>query len=488
MDSILARLSQFITHRQAGRAYVVGGFVRDRLLGKPVADIDVAVPGDAPELAQKLALSWGGSFVLLDEENSIARVVLPGEKGGLTVDFTTLRGSIEQDLSQRDFTVDALAIDLETAAGDWTAEAVIDPLGGKHDLQSKLIRAVSHQAFEQDPARLLRAVRIAAEYGFTIDGATEELLQQYSALVSSVAGERLREELCRLLALTGAARHLSYLDRLGLLTKIIPELEPARGVDQPVEHFWDVFQHSIEAVAAVEFLLHAGDELTAQQTEIMSAVPWSETLQQHFQQHVAPGVNRVVLLKLAALLHDIAKPQTKTLENGRARFLGHPQEGESITAIVLERLRFSNHEKKIVTGLVRHHLRPGQLSDAGLPSRRALYRYFRDTGEVALDTLFLGLADHLATRGPRLDLVLWKEHCQLVDYILQKYFEEQNVVSPAKLVDGHDLMTSLDLKPGPLIGELLELVREAQAANEIHSREEALALVRKRLSLACSRK
>jgi len=193
---------------------------------------------------------------------------------------------------------------------------------------------------------------------------------------------------------------------------------------------------------------------------------------------VSSGSTRRLLLKLAALLHDIAKPQTKAIdESGRMRFLGHAQEGAAIAVNILERLRFSSKEVKLVEAMVRHHLRPVQMSHNELPSRRAIYRYFRDTGEAGIDILFLSLADHLAARGPHLNLADWQEHAKMVNYVLAQCFQEENLVVPPKLIDGHDLVNIFSMSPGPRIGEFLEAVRETQAAGEIATREEALSFV-----------
>jgi len=188
------------------------------------------------------------------------------------------------------------------------------------------------------------------------------------------------------------------------------------------------------------------------------------------------------LLKLAALLHDVAKPRTKALtEDGRTRFLGHDKEGAAIAADILERLRFSGKEVKLVEIVIKYHMRPGQMSQEGLPTHRAIYRYFRDCGETGIDILFLSLADHLATRGPNLNLTGWQEHARLVDYVLAQHAEQEKLVAPAGLVSGHDLINVFNMKPGPRIGQLLEAVREAQASGEVSTREEALAYVRERL-------
>ena len=481
----LATVSGFLAEQNI-QSYLVGGFIRDALLRRDTADIDIAVAADALKIAPKIATALGGRYVLLDEANGIGRVILfsegaPSAKGQWYFDFSTIKGNIEEDLARRDFTIDAMAVDLGQLVESSTDAQLIDPFNGWDDLQRGMIRAVADTAFESDPARLLRAVRLAAELGLTIDKETEALIRRYHHLVADVAGERIREELLRLLAISQSEQLLPYLEELGLLTALIPELAQTKGSQQPKEHFWDVFDHSIQTVAAVDFLLRQGDWQYAN-GEVIAAVPWSIRLAEHVGREVSSGSTRRLLLKLAALLHDIAKPQTRAIDdNGRVRFLGHASEGAAITADILERLRFSGKEIKLVETMVRHHLRPMQLSHDELPSHRAIYRYFRDAGDAGIDTLFLSMADHLATRGPRLDLAQWQEHAKIVEYVLAQHFEPESPVIPPKLVDGHDLIDIFGMSPGPKIGQILEAVHEAQAAGELSTKEEALSYIREHL-------
>jgi poly(A) polymerase len=471
---LLARISRHLAEERI-TAYLVGGFVRDTLLGRDTDDIDITVNADALATASRLAVALGGKYVTLDEENGVARVVLPEKKWH--IDFTALQGDIGQDLARRDFTIDAMALELNknTAAALDTGN-LIDPFNGRDDLRRGTIRAVSPTVFVADAVRLLRAVRLAAELGFNIDSDTETLIRRHHDLIANVPGERVREELLRLLALPGAGLRLTYLDKLGLLTTLIPELAPARGVDQPRMHIWDVFEHSIQTVGAVEFLLRESP-LKYASRDVLDIVPWSTRLQGHFNEEISHSSTRRSLLKLAALLHDIAKPVTKTIVSGRARFLGHPQEGAAATATIMERLRFSHREIQLVALLVKYHLRPTQMTNEGIPTPRAIYRFFRDTGGEGIDLLFLSLADHLAARGPALDQRQWHEHVRITDYILKSHLEEPGLSKPPKLLDGHDIMKIYGLAPGPRIGTLLEAIKEAQAAGEVKDREEALSYI-----------
>jgi len=480
--ALLSRVSAILTQHNC-QAYVVGGFVRDWLLGKETADIDLAVSADAPSIAREVAEAFGAKYLLLDEDNRVARVVVTeGEQSG-HLDFASFLSSIENDLARRDLTIDTMAVELRGLTSG--VPQVIDPFYGKRDLEMGVLRAVSQQAFEEDAARLLRAVRLSAELGFGIEPTTESLIRQNCRLAKLVPGERLREDLLRLLALPGSAGSVRYLDELGLLTEVIPELEELKGVEQPKEHYWDVFNHSVETMASVEFVLREA-QWKYGKDDLLELTPWSEEMGRHLEEEVSSGSTRKSLVKLGGLLHDIAKPAAKTVdETGKMRFLGHGKQGVAIATAILGRLRFSSREIGLVEKLVYHHLRPAQMANDGLPTSRAIYRYFRDTDDAGIDILFLALADYLATRGPRLDIEKWQQHNRLMIYVLAEHFKQQAEILPVKLIDGNDLMDAFNLSPGPLIGNLLTEVREAQAADELRTREEALGFVRKKLERRC---
>lgn len=475
---------QQLLDQRSIESYLTGGFVRDTLMGRDSDDIDIVVQGGAMELARSFARDLGGTFVPLDQEDDIARVVLSadrwgGQKGRLHLDLATMHGSIAEDLALRDFTIDAIAIDMREIAGP--RAPLIDPYGGQRDLKAGVVRTISEEALERDPARLLRAPRLAAEFGFSLADETRMQIERHHHLITRVAAERVRDEFCRLLAAPKAAGWLRLLNELGLLLAILPELSPAEGAEQPKEHYWDVLEHSIETVAAIEFLLHI-EGLGYLSGEVRNPVPWSQELEEYFEQDISSGHRRKTVLKLAGLLHDIAKPQTRSIdEKGRMRFLGHAKEGANIARDIMERLRFSVREREMVQRMVEHHLRPGQMSgDEELPTQRAIYRYFRDIGDVGIDTIFLNLADHLATRGPDLELEPWRRHARSASYILEQRFRDDSTVSPPKLITGHDLIDVLGMRPGPELGQLLEAVREAQADGEVTTREEALLFVQRR--------
>ena len=471
---ILTRLSSVCTSPDA-KAYLVGGFVRDWLVGRDNADLDIAVSGDALAVAQEAAEQVDGRYVMLDEENRVGRVVVPGENVPWHIDITSYNGNIEKDLLRRDFSVNAMALDLADFINDNIT--LLDPAGGEEDLKKGLLRQVSDRVFTADPSRLMRAVRLARELNLEIEPITEDTIRLNSALIEQVPGEKIREELVRIFSLPYAANSVRYLDDVGLLCRIMPELEEMKGVKQPKEHYWDVFEHSIEAMAALEFILRDSDWVYGRE-DLREDVPWSGEIEQHFSSEIASGSTRKTLLKLGLLLHDIAKPRTKTLDEERIRFLGHTKEGAVTAVEIMERLRFSSREIKYVEKLVYHHLHPAQMSNGGMPSEKAIYRYFRDTEGAGLDVIFLALSDYLAVAGPRVDVTEWKMHIEHIKYIIDVHNKQESEIMPVRLVTGDDLIKEFKLSPGRNLGRLLTMVTEAQAAGEVSTREEALEYIR----------
>jgi len=464
-------------------AYVVGGTVRDALLDRPLADLDLAVAGDTPGLARTLADRLGGHYVLIDEERGTARIVL--DDGPVRIiDVARLRGDIAADLAARDFTIDALAAQPATLATG--SAAVIDPHGGLRDLEARVVRLVSEQALIDDPLRLLRAVRLAVQLDFEIEPSTAEALRRHAGRIGQAAGERQRAELARCFASPSAARALRLMDGLGLLEQLLPEVTAGRGVTQPKEHYYDVFDHAIETVAALDLMLSEqmppGERESALWRALWGTLDLLPGLRAHFDEDVSGGRSRAALLKLAGLLHDVAKPETRAPdETGRIRFFGHAERGAETAQRVLRRLRFSRRETELVATMVEEHLRPGQLSQEGPPSRRALFRFFRDTGDVAESVLLLSLADALAARGPRMTVEGWSGHVAYIAHVLARRSQDEAIVRPPRLLTGDDLMAALGLQPGPEVGRLLSALEEAQAAGEVSSREGAIELARRLL-------
>jgi poly(A) polymerase len=459
-------------------AYLVGGGVRDRLLNRPSYDLDAAVDGDGLALARRLANQFGGAYFPLDENRRTGRAILSQEDGRrLVVDIARFRGAdLDADLADRDFTINALAADVHAP------DQLIDRHGGLADLAAGLIRPVSEASIRNDPLRALRAVRLAAQLGFALAPETEILIRRDGAGLVQVAGERIRDDLARLMAQADAALHLARLDALGLLTRILPELEPLRGLVQPPPHYLDGLGHSLETVRALEAIVKELREPSDARLSVL--IPYAGQLQAHLDQVMSDERLRLFTLKMAALLHDTGKPATYAVDDeGRPRTIGHHKVGVQLAGSELRRLRLSRAEVRLGEIIVRHHMRPLLLATEERVSPRAVYRFFRDTGDAGLDVLLHALADHRATYAPGAEDDRWPQLVDLVAQMLNTYWEQQaEEVAPPPLVNGHELLRVFELEPGPLVGELLDAVREAQMSGELHTREEALALVRAKLA------
>jgi poly(A) polymerase/tRNA nucleotidyltransferase (CCA-adding enzyme) len=505
-----------LLHERDVQAWLVGGYVRDLLLGRPSDDIDVAVDGPALVLAREIADQTNAAFVALDDATESARIVWKTAEGVPThpfVDLVRLRAPlIEADLRLRDLTINALAISLDTAMQSSIAmDALLDPTGGRVDLQARSIRPCSPITLLDDPLRMLRAVRIAAQLGFELAPETDAAIRQHHSRIDGVAHERVRSELLKLLAVRHAARWIIYLDTVRLLTHIIPELEPARLCSQPHEHFLPVLDHLLETIRAWEWLY---DQIDAQaegtqtggvqdfehfgrldpplntlkpvavQThpQLTTPLPYADRIVERMQQPVMAGHQRYAFFKLAALLHDVAKPQTKELKpDGRVSFYDHQVIGAEVAGKIGQRLRLSREAVAYIQLVIREHMRPGQLNALGDElTQRAVYRFIRDTGDAAPDVLLHSLCDHLAARGPNLSIVGWARHVAWTGDALEMMWTPQRPRQSARLVTGNDLLRELGLQPGPIIGQLLDAVQEAQFLGKATTREEALTLARQR--------
>jgi tRNA nucleotidyltransferase/poly(A) polymerase len=464
------------------------------LLREPCVDWDLITEGNAHQLARLLADFLGGSYAHLHEKASRVTVHLPADAPDVVLDIAPLHGTtLADDLRARDFTLNALALPLTQllnalASGDAPAsipELLTDPLHGLADLQARLLRAVDDEVFRHDPLRMLRALRLARRYGLTIEAGTEGLIRRDAALLKGVAPERIHDELYMLLALPDALTSFHLLDDYGLLSVLFPELEPARAMLQPLPHYWDVFEHSLQSVGMLEILTHALENrspntLLMTPQEVEDLIELRELLAEGEQQ----GLFRLADLhtppvKLAALLHDVGKPLTRTIsEQGVIHFYSHPQVGAPVASEIMRRLSASTHDRRLVQLVTAHHMRPGQLGQEGEVTPRAMRRYFVDLGPTGILIALFSLADHQATLGPQPRTAAWTRHLSVVRLLLTRYIRERASILPPRLVRPEELMSRLRLSPGPLLGQLLERIAEAQADGTVHSREEALLLAR----------
>jgi poly(A) polymerase len=451
------------------RAWLVGGAVRDRLLGRATEDVDIALEGDPRTAARDIAKATRGAAFMLSGAFGAWRVVGPGH--GWHLDLVPLRGAdIHADLAERDFTINAMAEPL--AGGE-----LLDPQGGRADLQARRVRMVSEAALAADPLRTLRAVRLATELELDVESETRAAVAAHAADIARVAQERVFAELKRVVTAPQVRRGFELMDAVGLTEVVLPELTALRGVEQNEFHHADVLDHTLEVLDAVSALEHDGTGFGDQATTVVELLA----------EPLADELTRGGAMRFAALLHDAAKPQTRGVRpDGRVTFIGHDEEGAALARRVLKRMRAAQRTVDYVAALCRHHLRLGFLVHERPLDRRAVWRYLRATAPHSAEVTVFTVADRLATRGRGADEAI-AAHMELARELLAAALAERAAAPRPPLVRGDELARELGIAPGPQLGELLEQLEEDRYAGAVTTPEDAVNRARELLSRPSAR-
>jgi putative nucleotidyltransferase with HDIG domain len=444
--------------------WLVGGVVRDALLGRPLVDVDVAVAGDAREAARVAGRALHGPSFPLSEDFGAWRALSRDRE--VTCDVSLLQGDgIEDDLRRRDFALNAIAVPL--GGGD-----PIDPHGGLGDLDTGVIRVLGPHAYEADPLRPLRLVRLATELAMGPDAETERLTRAAAPRLTEPSGERVFVELRRLLTAPRALDGLELARRLGVLAAVLPEVDALQGVEQSGYHHLDVYGHTVEVLGEQIAMLAPGglERLLGEPGERVRAV---------LDEPLADGLTRGEALRLGALLHDVAKPRTRAVrDDGRITFAGHDAAGEEMVGEIFRRLRTSERLRSHVGALARHHLALGFLVRERPLDRAAVYRYLARCDPVAVDVTVLSCADRLATRGRKAEAAI-AAHIGLARELIEPALAWHADGPPRAPLRGDELAAELDMRPGPELGALLARLAEAAYTGEAADRDEAIALARR---------
>ena len=449
-----ALLAPFVPLAPAASAgWVVGGGLRDALLERPVADVDLALDGDAREAARLLAKAHHAARFPLSDAFGAWRV--HGGDLPYTVDITPLQGgSLDADLAKRDLTVNALALPLD--GGE-----LVDRHGGVADLHSRVLRMVGPTVLRDDPVRLVRVARLACQLGFTVDPATRLRARMDAGEVLRSAPERVAEELRRIARLADAWRGLETLDDLGVLGVLIPELEEGRGLEQTPYHHRDVLGHTLEVVRRVcEIRADASDTFRSSGPRIVAAL----------DAPLADGLTRGEALVFAALFHDMAKAATYAVTpEGRATFFHHDRRGAEMAAEWCIRYRTSTRFREVVTLCVRRHLALGFCVHRQPLSLRQIDRYLRSTAPAEVELMVLSVADRLATNGPRTTPPQIERHLAVAREIAMWHFTllDRGPIRP--LLNGAQLADLVGRAPGRWTADLVEALREEQVVGLVRT-------------------
>lgn len=448
---LLHRLNRF-ADESAMQLYLVGGSVRDLLLNRPITDLDFTVASNPSGFAQMVADRMDGAFIRLEEHPPTARVVV--RDTGLTLDFAQFRAeTLEAELCQRDLTINSIAVELSALLNAPSIQP-IDPCNGLADLASRLLRFPSEQVIPDDPLRLVRIYRFAAQLEFDIPDSEMDLIKRYVAQLPQVAAERIRDELMKIFDVEHAVTYIREMDKVRLLSQLIPEIEERRrGVD--------VWEQPLLALETFEAKLMPD-----------TLAPYAQEIQEYLNTDVSgkgfsPHGKRRSIIKLALLLHNVGKPIAKTSGVNQV-----PEEDRvALVVTVVKRLRLSRRAMRLMDCLVRN-----QLSNAADWTRRELIRFLKRTREDWLGGALFSYATVRTSQG-RVEPV--RELEALIGQLATLYYQE---VLPAirhgRLVTGHEIMQALDLEPCPQIGRILEHIEDLQFEGKIGTTEEALAAAR----------
>ena len=425
--------------------YAVGGVVRDALLNKPIHDVDLAIKGNSHDWAEQVAPLLDAAVVPVGGNFNVTRLAIDGS---IVLDIAGFDNDIEEDLSRRDFTVNALAIPLSK----WFDKSAI--IGNPIDVLERTLNPVSDSIFKDDGARLLRAIRIAAQHDLNFSNTMNSLMERDYTCLSSASPERIRDEFLRILALPFAHDYIVQLDNLKLLTQIIPELEACRNETQPKKwHMYNVLEHMFKTLWAVEYITDDHG---------------------YFGESVGDGHSRRTMLKLAALLHDIGKPQSRIEMDDEIHFYGHEYSGTTIAHKRLSELRLCVQNVSMVTNIIRYHMRPHLLIRDGL-NRRNVHRFCRKVKDEVMDVMHLATADKMAHGNLDLDILYdYVKACWKVQRLKDEPVNQPR--SSCSFLNGNDIMQEFNLQPGPVIGQIITALMEAEAVGEIDSRDSAIAL------------
>lgn len=426
-DSLIEKIKPYIKNYDS---YLVGGYLRDLLSGEISPDRDIAIKCDnLAKLTKKIADELNGSFVELDKSNEIYRVVF----GDDYIDFAKLlNNNLDDDIKRRDFTINAITYDINN-------EKFVDITGGKKDFKEKIIRTYKISNLSDDPLRTLRAIRFQAKLGFRIDDEIINFIKENNSLILNVAPERIHQELIKTFEGKFLIDALFSMDETGLLDVIFPFFKDIKKIPSNSHHHLDLFHHLIETTGNIR-------------------------------------INKPEL-KLAAFIHDLAKPDCWTIEKdtGRHRFIGHDELGAKKVVPFLKKIKFSNKEIEYISKMVQFHIYPSALMKDENVTERAIIRFIRKIGDDTLDLLELARADRLSARGPAVSDEMVQVNLSNLEKLKEKYFEiSPKLKEMPKLVDGNEIMQILNLKPSPKLKEIIDEIKELQLEGKINTKEDAI--------------
>lgn len=466
--------------------FLVGGAIRDVLLQRSIKDIDFVIEGEIKPIFYRLKRSLNAQAFMLDDERQTGRIIyrFPGDTT-ITIDLVKMNlDGLFTDLSERDFTVNAIALDLHHP------EQWIDPLNGIADLEKKVLRGCSERSMILDPLRILRGIRFSLGYQLKIEESTFVLMKAEAGNLLYVSSERVRDELFKILQSGLVLKGLQLMDETGCIDPILPELVALKKIPAVKPHVLALWDHSLKVVEYLNQIVLSLNDIQHQplgsnpflEKCILNLKLYTEPYKALFNKGYPENRTRHGLLLLAALFHDTGKPTKMIIgADERLHFYGHEYESSLLVCERAKALCLSRQEVDYLVRVVRNHMRVHFLVMSKYPfTDRAIHRFFRDTGELGLDICLLTMSDLLATYEGTLTEAQFEKELDVVLRLLEGWFIKKNtVIVPPRVLDGNDIQEIFDLPPGPLLKEILNTLHEAQAVNQVQTRDEAIEFVKR---------
>ncbi|MBQ9150568.1 CCA tRNA nucleotidyltransferase [bacterium] len=431
-DDILTSISEIIKDKEV---YLVGGYLRNYFLNNEISfDRDLVVLGNSKALALEIAQKLNGTFIELDSENKIYRVVLEDKTNYFDIS-RALNDDISKDINRRDFTINSIFYDLNK-------KEILDPLNGVNDIKNKVLKTANFDNFIDDSLRFLRLYRFMSLTGFSVEDDLSKFVKDNFYLIKNVAKERINYEIIKIFEGEFVCETLLKMFDDGVLEQVFPFVKEVKKIPNNTHHHLDLIHHLIETVKNIR--------------------------------------TNNPILKIAAFYHDIGKPKTWSIEpSGRHRFIGHDLVGAQIALSELEDLKFSNKQISYITKMIKYHIYPATLINCA-DNKKAFARFVRKLGADSLDVIELSRADRLSALGPAVTSEMVKKSLSHLEE-LKKYYESVKdiVASPKAFLDGREVMEILNLKPSKKVGQILEELKELQLSGEIKTKEEALEFLKK---------